>query len=309
MESLQEEIRFVKKDSSFSLQLRPLLAGELSGKRIAVVGGTGGIGRALALELAGHGAHVTVVGQTFRDRGVRNIAFIQADLSLMSEAQRVATLLPVDTLELLVFTTGIFASPKRQLSAEGIERDMAVSYLSRLVILQSIAPKLGSGLPTEHGGARVFIMGYPGTGQAGRLGDLNAERSYRAMDVHMNTVAGNEMLVLDAARRYPHIKVYGLNPGLIKTGIRSNFLGHHKRLFALLEGLIGLLTPTAESYARRIAPLLFAPELNTRSGCLFNSKGQAILLSPQLTASHISAFMAQSHQLLAHASQQPPYAA
>ena len=298
----------MKKDPFFSFPLHPLQRQEVLGKQVAVVGGTGGLGRALALELASHGAHVTVVGQTFRDGGVANIAFIQADLSLMSEARRVASLLPAESLDLVVFTTGIFAAPERQVTAEGIERDMAVSYLSRLVILRHIAPRLGKRLPMRHSGARVFIMGYPGTGQAGELGDLNAERGYRSMAVHMNTVAGNEMLVLDGARQYTHVKVFGLNPGLVKTDIRRNFLGHSKLLFTLLESAIGLLTPSATTYAQRIAPLLFAPELNSRSGALFNNKGQAILPSPQLTTSHIAAFLAQSHDLLAHASQNNPAA-
>jgi hypothetical protein len=42
----------------------------------------------------------------------------------------------------------------------------------------------------------------PGTGQAGSIDDLNAEKSYTAMTVHMNTVAGNEMLVVESAKRY-----------------------------------------------------------------------------------------------------------
>lgn len=36
---------------------------------------------------------------------------------------------------------------------------------------------------------------FPGAGQAGQLGDLNAEKAYSAMAVHMQTVAGNEALV------------------------------------------------------------------------------------------------------------------
>ena len=36
---------------------------------------------------------------------------------------------------------------------------------------------------------------FPGAGQAGTLGDLNAEKSYSAWPVHMQTVAGNEALV------------------------------------------------------------------------------------------------------------------
>lgn len=288
----------MKKDPSRPIRIQALARNDVLGRRVAVVGGTGGIGRALARELAAHGANVVVVGQTFRDADVANIEFIRADLSLMSEARRVAALLPAETLDLVVFTTGIFAAPKRQQTAEGLERDMAVSYLSRLAILDGIAPRLGTGLPAGHRKPRVFVMGYPGTGQAGTLGDLNAERAYSAMGVHMNTVAGNEMLVLDGARRFPNVNVYGLNPGLIKTDIRSNFLGGNKFQFAVLEGLIGLLTPNADTYARRIAPLLMAPQLEPLSGALFNSKVQTILPSPGLTAGHVAAFLTESRALL-----------
>lgn len=287
----------MKKSDSLKFTPPTLTRSEVLGLKVAVVGGTGGIGRALARELAGHGANVVVVGQTFRDTDKPKIEFIRADLSLMSEARRVAALLPAETLDLVIFTTGIFAAPRRQETTEGLERDMAVSYLSRLVILQGMAPRLGTHLPTGRRKARVFIMGYPGTGQTGTLGDLNAELSYSAMSVHMNTVAGNEMLVLDGARRYPHFNLYGLNPGLIKTDIRSNFMAGNKFLFALLEGLIGLMTPTADSYAQRIAPLLLAPELEAHSGALFNNKARAILPSPKLTSPHVKAFLAESQAL------------
>ena len=67
-----------------------LASGDVLAKRVAVVGGTGDIGRALARTLASHGANVVVVGQTFRDADVPSIEFIEADLSLMSDARRVA---------------------------------------------------------------------------------------------------------------------------------------------------------------------------------------------------------------------------
>lgn len=198
---------------------------ELSGKRIAVVGGTGGLGRALARLLAARGAAVTVVGQTFRDEGTEGLSFLKADLNLMSEARRVARALPAETLDAVLLTTGIFAAPEREVTAEGLERDLAVSYLSRLVILRELAPRLGKGRPAGAPRPRVFVMGFPGTNQKGDPTDLNAERAYAAMETHMNTVAGNEALVLDAVRRYPDVDFFGLNPGLIKTNIRSNVLG------------------------------------------------------------------------------------
>lgn len=73
----------------------------------------------------------------------------------------------------------------------------------------------------------------------------------------MNTVAGNEILELDGAERYPHINFFGLNPGLIKTNIRSNFLGRDSLRFGLIEWIIGHMTKSADVYVEQIAPLLF----------------------------------------------------
>ena len=47
------------------------------GKRVAAVGGTGGIGQAISRRLAAQGARVTVVGQTFRDEGTKGLKFPQ----------------------------------------------------------------------------------------------------------------------------------------------------------------------------------------------------------------------------------------
>jgi NAD(P)-dependent dehydrogenase (short-subunit alcohol dehydrogenase family) len=271
---------------------------DLEGTRVAIVGGTGGLGRALSRLLASRGARVLVVGQRFRDADVQGIEFLQADLSLMREAKRVGEALPAETLDLVVFTTGIFAAPKRQETAEGLERDMAVSYLSRLVILRELAPRLGKSRPAGKPKPRVFVMGFPGSGQSGTLDDLNAERSYGAMRVHMNTVAGNEMLVLDAARRYANANFFGLNPGLIKTSIRDNFLGGGSLKSRLVEWMIGLLAPSAEAYAERMVPLLVSPDLEAHSGAMFDRKGNAILPSPTLTDhAHVSAFLAASETL------------
>jgi NAD(P)-dependent dehydrogenase (short-subunit alcohol dehydrogenase family) len=270
---------------------------DLKGVKAAIVGGTGGLGRALAQTLAARGASVVVVGQTFRDADTGGIAFIKADLSLMSEAERVAGLLPAETLDLLIFTTGIFAAPKREETADGIERDMAVSFLNRLVMLRLIAPRLGKDRRSSAMKPRVFIRGYPGSGQAGRLDDLNAERTYSAMAAHMNTVAGNEAPVLDAAQRYSHAMVFGLNPGLIKTNIRSNFLGANKLLFSLSEWVIALLSPSAAAYAKHIAPLLVSPDIEQHSGAMFDQKGRAIQPSATLSESHVRAFLAASEAL------------
>jgi NAD(P)-dependent dehydrogenase (short-subunit alcohol dehydrogenase family) len=291
----------MKRDKNIAWHRADASSLDVRGTKAAVVGGTGGLGRAISRVLASRGASVTVVGQSFRDSGVPGIEFLQADLSLMSEAQRVASALPVETLDLVVLTTGIFAAPTRQVTAEGLERDMAVSYLSRLVLVRGIARRLGMQRPAAPMKPRVFIMGYPGTGQAGTFADLNAEKSYGAMAVHMNTVAGNEMLVLDSAKRYAHASFFGLNPGLVKTNIRSNFLGEGSLRFRLMEAAIGLLAPSAETYAETVAPLLVSPDLEGHSGAMFDRKGRPILPSAKLTDDHVSAFLAASETLVARA--------
>lgn len=271
---------------------------DLAGKKAAVIGGTGGLGRALARLLAARGAHVTVVGRTFRDAGVANLEFVQADLSLMSETARVADELPAEELDLLVLTTGIFAAPQRQETPEGYERDLAVSYLNRLVLLRRLADRLGTARPADAPAARVFVMGFPGTGQDVDVDDLNAERSYKSMQVHLGTVAANEALVIDAAGRHPHLRAYGLNPGLVKTDIRANMYGGSKLRQKLMEGMIGLFSPTAEQYADRIVPLLVAPDLDAYTGAMFNGKGHAIRRSPNITDARATEIVDASEALL-----------
>ncbi|UVJ39502.1 hypothetical protein [Arthrobacter sp. CJ23] len=272
---------------------------DLSGTRVAVVGGTGGLGRALSRLMASRGAAVTVVGQTFRDFGSANIDFVQADLSLMGEAVRVAGLLPAENLDLLVLTTGIFAAPQRQQTAEGLERDMAVSYLNRLVLLRNLAPRLGKTRQEPATKPRVFIMGFPGTGQTAKIDDLNFEKSYSSMSAHMSTVAGNEALVRDSAQRYPEINFYGLNPGLHKTNIRSNMAGANRFRYGAMEWVIGVLTPSVESYAEHIVPLLVSPGIESHSGSMFDQKARAIMPSSGMTPDHAKSIIDSSEKLIA----------
>lgn len=270
----------------------------LTAMKVIIIGGTGGIGKALSQFMASRGANVTVVGQTFRDVDIPGIQFIKADLSLMSEAKRVGGQLEAESANLIIFTNGIFASPKREETSEGIERDMAVSYLSRLVIIKETIARLGKNLPSTSAKPRVFIMGYPGVGNIGKADDLNAEKSYKALDVHLNTVAGNEMLVLDLTKKHKNINFYGLNPGLLPTNIRSNFMGANSIKFRLMEWVVSLVSIGTKAYAEKLTPLLISPDIENYNGMMFNQKGNAILSSKGLTDDHIKDFMMSSDFLL-----------
>src|SRR2546425_504515 len=114
----RKALSVMQRDKSFTWRRVDPSTLDLKGLNVAIVGGTGGIGRALSRFMASRGASVIVVGRTFRHAQVPGITFIQADLSLMREAERVGEALPAATLDIVIFTTGIFAAPKRQETAE-----------------------------------------------------------------------------------------------------------------------------------------------------------------------------------------------
>lgn len=116
-------------------------------KTALIAGGTFGIGRAVAFELARQGYHLILIGSgeprgqqavaaIEQQTGNTNVQFIQADLSLMAENQRVAELVARHwpQLDWLVFTAVRF-QPKRLLTAEGNEATFALYALSRFYLL------------------------------------------------------------------------------------------------------------------------------------------------------------------------------
>ncbi len=184
------------------------------------------------------------------------------------------------------------------MTAEGVERDLAISSLSRLAVLSGVTSRLGTARPAGSAAPRVFVMGFPGAGNLGTVDDLTGARAYDAMAVHMNTVAVNEALVLDGARRVKGVQFFGLNPGLIKTKIRANMLGDGSVLHRVVEFFIGVFMPSPEDYARRIVPLLFAKELEGRSGAMFGAKGTAILPTEGMTEAQVAQLIGASQKLV-----------
>ena len=100
-----------------------------------------------------------------------------------------------------------------------------------------------------------------------------------------------------------------MGPGPISTEIRSNYLGDgviHK----LVETAVGLMAQSPEAYAKEIVPILFAPELEGRTGILFGSTNrrgilrrgdQPILPTEDLDDAYVDRFLSASEGLLRRA--------
>jgi NAD(P)-dependent dehydrogenase (short-subunit alcohol dehydrogenase family) len=288
-------------DPSVTLRLTPIERLDLSSKHLAVIGGTNGLGRAIAAQALARGAEVTVVGRTFRDAPADRLTFVAADLSSMREAVRVGRELPAESFDVVLFTTGIIAARTREETPEHVERDIAISYLNRLAILQGLSPRLGSARAADAPRARVFVMGSPGVGSLGDPDDLNSERTYRPLVTHANTVAGNEILVLGAPDRFPGPAFFGLGPYLIKTDIRSNFLGAGSITHKLVETTVGIFMQSPETYAKRMVPLLFSPELEGRAGLMFGHKAHPIRPTQGLDRAYVDRYLSAAETLLGRA--------
>jgi NAD(P)-dependent dehydrogenase (short-subunit alcohol dehydrogenase family) len=248
---------------------RPLAQDALSGEKVVVIGSTNGIGRSLAHALAGKGAEVLVVGRTFRDQDLRGLRFIQADLSSMKEARRISQELPAETLDLLIMTQGIFAGRQCRASPEGIEQDIAVSHLSRFVMVREMADRLGKSRSAGKPKPRVFVWGFPGQDSKATLDDFNSEGTYRWKTAHSNTVVANEELVLDSAQRFPTVNFYGMNPGIISSNIMAGVLGEGTLALKVQQTIIRMLFQSAEEYAEKVLPLLVSPDIEDHSGSMF----------------------------------------
>jgi NAD(P)-dependent dehydrogenase (short-subunit alcohol dehydrogenase family) len=291
---------FTKANRAINVRHVPLESLDLDRKKVVVVGGTDGLGRAIANAAAARKAHVTVAGRTFRDASSApaNLDFAKADLSTVAEAKRLASALPAGDVDVLVLTTGIMPGATKVVSAEGIEIDMAVSALSRAVLLKELGGKLKAG-------SRVFVMGFPGAGQSGDPSDLNSDKKYEGGlgFSHMQTVAVNEALVhhYAALLKDKGVGVYGLNPGLIQTNIRAGAMGG--TVFGwVFETLTGLFSVSPATYASNVLPLFTAPELAAHSGALFGQDGAAILPTPSMTdAAYTAQFIKGLDELQARA--------
>jgi len=273
---------------------------DYEGLRVAIFGGTGGLGRAIARSLLHKGAEVTVVGRTLKDPPHSNRSFIPADLSSLNISRQVARDLPAETFDAVLLTHGIFAGQTREETPEGVEKDLATSAMSRWVIAQELAPRLGKEKPSRRQKPRLFVWGFPGGERALDLADIQSTRSYRWQTAHSNTVVFNEALVYHAAARFPEINVFGMNPGIIKTNIMAGALGQATLKLRAQQTLIGLLFQSAEAYAEKVVPLAVHPALEGRSGALFNRHAQPIQPNPWLKSDdHLDHVVAAAESLSA----------
>jgi NAD(P)-dependent dehydrogenase (short-subunit alcohol dehydrogenase family) len=262
--------------SSQSADVRPLHRTE---PRVSLVtGGTDGIGRATALELARGGDRVLFVGRDAR-RGAEVLEalrhfgpnadhrFISADLSLLAETQRVSEEVAQTTskLDAAIFCAGILSTIP-EWTTEQLERNLALNYLSRFLLSLRAFPLLRA----AKSGRLVLVSSagkYPDTLD---FDDLQHRAGQPGLAVSGRTQFANDLLAVELAERWSHtaIEVSCVFPGVTRSACFRNARGLPWLARVLAPLMLRLFAQSPEVAAQTPVVLARAPALTERS-CRF----------------------------------------
>lgn len=228
--------------------------------RVALVtGGTDGIGRTVAMELAHGGDRVLFVGRS-RARGAQVLAelqelrpgvehiFMPADLSLLSETARVAdeVVRHTDRLDAMVCCAGILSTIP-EWTPDDLERNFVLNYLTRYLLARRLLPQLMQ----APSGRLVLVSNAGKYGDSLNFDDLQHRQGKPGLKVAGRTQFANDLLVTELADRLrgTRVEIACVFPGVVRTGVFSNARGLPKIVKILAPMLQRLMAISPEAAA------------------------------------------------------------
>jgi NAD(P)-dependent dehydrogenase (short-subunit alcohol dehydrogenase family) len=252
------------------------MSGVADGRVALVTGGTDGIGRAVAVQLARGGDRVLIVGRN-ADRGARVLAelhdvapeadhrFLQADLSLLAETAWVADEVPriTERLDAAVFCAGILSTVP-EWTAEGLERNFALNYLTRYLLCRRLLPALA----LAPSGRLVLVSNAGRYGDTLNFDDLQHRAGKPGLKVAGRAQFANDLLATELSDRLrgTRVEVTCVYPGLVRTGVFRNARGLPRVARWIAPVILGLLGQPPETAARTPVYLAQAPEARGTGG-------------------------------------------
>jgi NAD(P)-dependent dehydrogenase (short-subunit alcohol dehydrogenase family) len=205
--------------------------GSLANRNAVVVGGTSGIGKAIALRLAQQGSSVTIVGRS-QIRGdqivnemqkvgspAASFKFIACNAMLMKNVAQTAHFYMSNhqRLDFLVFCQTIATTQNRTLTPEGIDEKLSLNYYSRVQFVKSFAPLLTSS--SDHLGPRVLSVLSGGVHNPYKDYKTDPELSKNYSLSNAANVAGfyNDLAVDYLSQQYPQVAFLHAAPGFVET--------------------------------------------------------------------------------------------
>jgi NAD(P)-dependent dehydrogenase (short-subunit alcohol dehydrogenase family) len=248
----------------------------MDGKICLITGGTNGIGKATAKELARMGATVVLVGRDAAKTarvveeiraasGNKNVESLLADLSSQEEVRRLADEFQAKYLHLHVLLNnagGTFQT--RQLSADGIEMTFALNHLAYFLLTNLLLETMKASAP-----ARIINVSSDAH-LRGKIefDNLQGERSYSSFGPYGNSKLANILFTMELSRRLAGtgVTVNALHPGLVNTGFGKNNPG---LLMKIMGAVIPLIARSPKKGALTSIYLASSAEVQNISGKYF----------------------------------------
>jgi NAD(P)-dependent dehydrogenase (short-subunit alcohol dehydrogenase family) len=227
---------------------------DLTGRTAVVTGANSGIGFGAAVELARHGAAVTL---TARDpgRGADALARLRSevpaadvelaplDLADLSSVRAFAAGYTPEGLDLLVNNAGVMAVPLRR-TPDGFESQFGTNHLGHFALTGLLLPTL-----LARPGARVVTV----TSSYHKIGridftDLDARRRYRKWPAYAQSKLANLLFTFELQRRADaagaDLRALSAHPGYAATNLQTagpRLAGNRvmERATAVVTGVIG----------------------------------------------------------------------
>lgn len=247
----------------------------MRGKICLITGGTNGIGKSTAQELARMGATVVIVGRNAQKTsqvvaeiraatGNQTVDSLLADLSSQQEIRRLAGEFDskYSRLDVLLNNAGAVFM-ERQSSVDGIEMTLAVNHLAAFLLTNLLLDTIKASAP-----ARIVNVSSNAHRRARiDFDNLQGERSYSS-GAYGNSKLANILFTIELARRLEGtgVTANALHPGFVNTGFGKNNSGF---LFKILGAVVPLIARSPEKGAQTSIYLASSPEVQSVTGKYF----------------------------------------
>ena len=241
--------------------------GNLTNRTVLVTGATDGLGRRVALELAGRGATVLLhgrdegrseatLGEIRRQTDSEKVRSYLADFSSLGEVRAMAEEILVDhgRLDALVNNAGVIV-PERSESEDGVELTFAVNHLAHFLLTSLLVPLLRDSAP-----ARIVNVASAAQ-RTINFDDPMLKRGYDGMRAYSHSKLAQVMFTFSLAER------------LRESGVSANAL-HPASLMdtKMVRETFGYASSTVEEGAEATVRLAASPEAEGVTGRYFDGR-------------------------------------
>lgn len=248
-------------------------------KTAIITGGTSGIGKVTATEIAREGYKTILIARnerkletTSKEICIRtrneDVSYYVADLSEISEIERVAKQILQEhpTIDVLVNNAGALFS-KRQQTSDGIELTLATNHINYFLLTNLLLPNIKKAPK-----ARIVCVSSEAQQIIKNIDweDIQYRHKFKGLWAYSQSKMFNAMFTFELAKRLQgtNITVNCMHPGGVNTGFGSKTKG-------ILGFLIRLIFPflrTAKKGAETLIWLALSKEVEGISGKYFHDK-------------------------------------